>query len=80
MHRISDQAWNLLLAQPWPGNVRELENTIERGVLIGSGEELLPEHLILEDSFSECSPSAFSGGNDRSGNGKRADFQYVECS
>jgi DNA-binding NtrC family response regulator len=58
MQRISDQAMNLLLAQPWPGNVRELENTIERGVLIGSGEDLLPEHLILEDAFCETSTNA----------------------
>ena len=58
MHRISDQAMDLLINQSWPGNVRELENTIERGVLIGSGEALLPEHLILESSFSEFSAKA----------------------
>ena len=60
MHRISDQTMNILKNQPWPGNVRELENTIERGVLIGSGEALLPEHLILEDSFSDFAPKASS--------------------
>jgi DNA-binding NtrC family response regulator len=60
MHRISDQTMDVLKNQPWPGNVRELENTIERGVLIGSGEALLPEHLILDASFSECSPKASS--------------------
>lgn len=60
MHRISDAAMNLLKNQPWPGNVRELENTIERGVLIGSGETLLPEDLILEASFSESSPKVSS--------------------
>ena len=48
MVRIADSAMDLMVKQPWPGNVRELENTIERGVLIGSGETLLPEHLILE--------------------------------
>ena len=63
MLRISDQAMELLLAQSWPGNVRELENTIERGVLIGSGEELLPEYLILEETFAEASrqPSLMAG-------------------
>jgi transcriptional regulator with PAS, ATPase and Fis domain len=55
MHGISAQAMDLLVKQSWPGNVRELENTIERGVLIGSGEELLPEHLILEEAFTEAS-------------------------
>ncbi|NNK14022.1 MAG: sigma-54-dependent Fis family transcriptional regulator [Desulfofustis sp.] len=29
----------------WPGNVRELENTIQRGVLLASEDEILPEHL-----------------------------------
>jgi DNA-binding NtrC family response regulator len=63
MHTISDQALALLIKQPWPGNVRELENTIERGVLIGSGETLLPEHLILEETFAGVSrqPSLAAG-------------------
>ncbi|MBC2711759.1 MAG: sigma-54-dependent Fis family transcriptional regulator [Desulfosarcina sp.] len=63
MHRISDKTMDLLVKQSWPGNVRELENTIERGVLIGSGEELLPEHLILEETFSDSSrqPSLAAG-------------------
>ncbi len=63
MQGISDQAMDVLVRQPWPGNVRELENTIERGVLIGSGEELLPEHLIVEASFAESSrqPSLTAG-------------------
>jgi DNA-binding NtrC family response regulator len=60
---ISNPAMDLLLAQPWPGNVRELENTIERGVLIGSGETLLPEDLILEAAFGDRSrqPSLTAG-------------------
>jgi DNA-binding NtrC family response regulator len=56
MQRISDQAMDLMVKQPWPGNVRELENTIERGVLIGSGETLLPEHLILEAGVEKTPP------------------------
>jgi DNA-binding NtrC family response regulator len=63
MHRISQKAMELLLTQSWPGNVRELENTIERGVLIGSGQELMPEDLILEEALSESSPqNALSAG------------------
>lgn len=50
---ISAEAMHLLINQAWPGNVRELENTIQRGVLIGGGDVLLAEHLILEDSVSE---------------------------
>jgi DNA-binding NtrC family response regulator len=63
MHGISDQAMELLVRQPWPGNVRELENTIERGVLIGSGEELLPAHLVLEENIENAPrPSSLPAG------------------
>jgi len=36
-HTISDDALRRLMAFDWPGNVRELENTIERGLALGSG-------------------------------------------
>jgi Nif-specific regulatory protein len=34
-----------LLAYSWPGNVRELENAIERAVVLGSTDYVLPEDL-----------------------------------
>ncbi|HEV8428364.1 MAG TPA: sigma 54-interacting transcriptional regulator [Pyrinomonadaceae bacterium] len=34
-----------LTAYDWPGNVRELENTIERAVVLGTTEWILPEDL-----------------------------------
>jgi DNA-binding NtrC family response regulator len=37
---ITPDALNLLAAYPWPGNVRELRNTIEKMVVLGSGEKL----------------------------------------
>ena len=49
MKRISEQTISLLQKYDWKGNVRELENTIERAVLLGSGEVLLPKHLFLEE-------------------------------
>ena len=55
MLSISDEAMELMIKQAWPGNVRELENTIQRGVLIGSGDVLLADHLILEEPLSEPS-------------------------
>jgi Nif-specific regulatory protein len=48
---ISPQARAFLLNYDWPGNVRELENAIERAVVLGSTELILPEDLpevILE--------------------------------
>jgi DNA-binding NtrC family response regulator len=34
---LTDAALAHLAAQPWPGNVRELENTIERAVILATG-------------------------------------------
>ena len=48
---ISPQARACLMNYDWPGNVRELENAIERAVVLGSSELILPEDLpesILE--------------------------------
>ena len=42
---ISPEALEVLRRHPWPGNVRELENVIERAVVLGSGERILPGHL-----------------------------------
>jgi Nif-specific regulatory protein len=42
---ISDEARACLLAYDWPGNVRELGNAIERAVVLGSSDLVLPEDL-----------------------------------
>jgi transcriptional regulator with GAF, ATPase, and Fis domain len=50
---ISQKARACLLAYAWPGNVRELENAMERAVVIGSSDLILPEDLpetLLESS------------------------------
>ena len=49
---LSEAAKEMLLKHCWQGNVRELENTIERAVLISSGEHILPENLLMEPSES----------------------------
>jgi Nif-specific regulatory protein len=45
---VNPEAMELLKAYRWPGNVRELNNVIERAVVLGSGDTLLPEHLPPE--------------------------------
>jgi Nif-specific regulatory protein len=48
---VSSQARTCLTNYDWPGNVRELENAIERAVVLGSSDMILPEDLpeaILE--------------------------------
>jgi DNA-binding NtrC family response regulator len=44
---ISADALSVLTQHSWPGNVRELENVIRFALLLGSGTELLPQHLHL---------------------------------
>jgi transcriptional regulator with PAS, ATPase and Fis domain len=53
---ISKEARDLLKNYDFPGNVRELENNIERAVVLGNSEIILPEDLpesILESSSAE---------------------------
>lgn len=56
--RISPEALELLQTYSWPGNIRELRNTIERAVLLSSGEELKPEHLSFVEKVTENSTSS----------------------
>jgi DNA-binding NtrC family response regulator len=46
---VTPDAMHILMDHPWPGNVRELENTIERAVVLCTGDrvttELLPDYL-----------------------------------
>jgi transcriptional regulator with GAF, ATPase, and Fis domain len=50
---ISEAALACLTEYDWPGNIRELENAMERAVVIGSSERILPEDLpetVLESA------------------------------
>jgi Nif-specific regulatory protein len=52
---VSPQARTCLVNYDWPGNVRELENAIERAVVLGSADMILPEDLpeaVLEKAES----------------------------
>lgn len=52
---VSPQARTCLVNYDWPGNVRELENAIERAVVLGSSDMILPEDLpeaVLEKAES----------------------------
>lgn len=45
---ISAEALTLITGYHWPGNVRELENSIERAVVMGNGQEILPQDLGIQ--------------------------------
>jgi DNA-binding NtrC family response regulator len=49
---LSAEAKRLIGSQRWPGNVRELQNTMERAVLLASGEEIKPEALMFDDHLA----------------------------
>jgi Nif-specific regulatory protein len=52
---VSPHARTCLTNYDWPGNVRELENAIERAVVLGSSDMILPEDLpeaVLEKAES----------------------------
>ncbi len=58
---ISPEAERYLMSYSWPGNVRELENAIERAVVLGESETLLPEDLpetVLEAAPVPHTPGA----------------------
>ena len=53
---FSAETRNFLTAYDWPGNVRELENAIERSVVLGTTELILPEDLPEAVLEAELSP------------------------
>ena len=53
---ISEQARAWLVRYDWPGNVRELENAVERAVVIGTSDLIMPEDL--PESILEIEPSS----------------------
>jgi DNA-binding NtrC family response regulator len=56
---ISPEARACLMRYDWPGNIRELENAMERAIVIGSSDSILPEDL--PETLMETVSSAASG-------------------
>jgi DNA-binding NtrC family response regulator len=56
---VSEAALAYLIQYDWPGNIRELENAIERAVVLGSGEWVLPEDLPEDLVEAEPSPGTY---------------------
>jgi two-component system, NtrC family, response regulator HydG len=56
---ISPAARTILTTYRWPGNVRELENAIEHAIVLGTGDEIVPEDL--PDSMLEVVSSQKDG-------------------
>jgi two-component system, NtrC family, response regulator HydG len=59
---MTPEARGCLTRYGWPGNVRELENAIERAVVLGSTERLVPEDLpetVLESAAVGQAPTNY---------------------
>jgi transcriptional regulator with GAF, ATPase, and Fis domain len=59
---ILAEAQACLLSYDWPGNVRELEHAMERALVLGASDKVLPEDLpseILESAPGEPNSSSF---------------------
>jgi DNA-binding NtrC family response regulator len=56
--RLSPAALATLEGYGWPGNVRELQHAIERAVILGKSDEILPEDLPPEVIGGAPLPSA----------------------
>jgi len=63
---FSPEATYRLLHYPWPGNVRELENTVERGVIMASGEILKVGDLFPAENQKNSSSPALTIASDPS--------------
>jgi len=58
--RVDEAAMRALMNHGWPGNVRELENALERSILMGDGEVILPADLP-ELVWSDVVDTALAG-------------------
>jgi DNA-binding NtrC family response regulator len=47
---VSPEAMRLLTEYTWPGNIRELRNAVERAMLLGGGQRLVPEDFPMATS------------------------------
>ena len=63
---LSEGVKACLMKYDWPGNVRELENAIERAVVLGAGDTILPEDL--PESVLEAGPLSSDEATDETGN------------
>ena len=58
---LTPEAIEVLHRHGWPGNVRELKIVIERAALLTDGDEIGPEHLLIQHRFSRAATSGAAG-------------------
>jgi two-component system response regulator HydG len=58
---IGEEALNRLAGFHWPGNIRELQHSVERAVILGGEEILVPDDFIMGHRESKASISVPGG-------------------
>jgi transcriptional regulator with GAF, ATPase, and Fis domain len=72
---LSAEALSCLTDYDWPGNVRELENALERAVVMGSTDSILPDDL--PETILEACPAAPASTDKYHGTIKEAKKQLI---
>jgi len=54
--RFSVEAESLLRAHAWPGNVRELENTVQRALILATGDLIAAADIVVSAAVSRAQP------------------------
>jgi DNA-binding NtrC family response regulator len=55
---LSQEALQCLTRRKWKGNIRELQNSINRGVLLTSGNTITSKDLLSPEELAEASPNS----------------------
>ena len=58
--KLSSAAKEKLKKYSWPGNVRELENVIQRAYILSPSQEILPHHIVFDETIKEASSTSNS--------------------
>jgi two-component system response regulator PilR (NtrC family) len=77
---ISPEALAVLERYHWPGNIRELENVIERAIVLGSGEQIVPQALpphLARPAEREFPVDIPAGGMDLEGLLAAVESRYI---
>jgi len=75
---VSPEARACLISYDWPGNVRELEHAIERAMVLGAAESILPEDLPEE--IFEANPATAAASSKYQNVIKQQKRQLIEKS
>jgi two-component system nitrogen regulation response regulator GlnG len=57
--KLTKDSEKALLSHKWPGNTGELKRTIRRACMLAREQEILPQHITVDDGSTYCSINDF---------------------